>query len=206
MKVYTVGDSHCIPYQDSSLIAKVHWIGSVTMHRVGRDLLNFAYIPCDPAGFGFEIKSVPTDGIVIVSFGEIDIRNNIYKQIVEKNRNEDEIIETLVIKYKDALDFNAKIYPRLAVAAIVPPRRNYEADIFVKCGSDEDRLRFTIKMNKALKEMIEKTSYYYLEFYEIYKDNDGFLCDTLRDSSIHIKHSSEMDLAIQKMISHFRTS
>jgi len=39
MKIYTIGDSHS--HVKSQYITGIYWIGPITMHRVGRDIINF---------------------------------------------------------------------------------------------------------------------------------------------------------------------
>ena len=107
MNLYTVGDSHCNIFQKSKYITKVHWVGGLTMHRIGRDLINFKSIDVciiEPVHY-----SIPNDGIVLVSFGEIDVRNHIHKQ-VELGRDIQEICNTLVCNYIECIYIIYGIY------------------------------------------------------------------------------------------------
>ena len=98
MKIYSIGDSHSILYDKSELVENYFWLGGMTMHRVGTRFINFSGVECDPLGCGKEVKSVPTDGIVLACFGEIDVRHHVFKQVC-LGRNEDEILCTLVSNY-----------------------------------------------------------------------------------------------------------
>jgi hypothetical protein len=137
MNLYTVGDSHSIIFQKSKYITKIHWLGGLTMHRVGRDLINLKSInacPIEPVHY-----SIPNDGIVLVSFGEIDVRNHIHKQ-VELGRDIHEICNTLVYNYIKCIVMNRVVnnYDKIAILAVNPPRRNDDPTIQMK-GSNEQR-------------------------------------------------------------------
>lgn len=207
MKIYTIGDSHSIVYSKSKYVDNYFWLGAFTMHRVGTRLVNFNNVECDPLGFGKEIKSVPTDGIVISSFGEIDVRNNIYKQVC-LGRHEDEIICTLVNNYIEALKLNKIKYKYIACPSIVPVRKNYESEQTPVRGSDEDRLRYTLKLNYLLQTQLPKHGIYFLNLYPYYCTQDGYLIDDekYRDPSVHIQHTEHMDKELLKMIEYFNST
>jgi hypothetical protein len=207
MKIYTIGDSHSIVYDKSDLVENYFWLGGMTMHRVGTQLINFNNVECDPLGWGKEIKSVPTDGIVIASFGEIDVRNHIYKQVC-MGRNEDEILCTLVNNYIEALKLNNIKYKYIACASIAPVRKDFENEHIPVKGTNEDRLRYTLKLNYLLNLELPKHGFYFLNLYPYYCNSDGYLIDddNYRDNSVHLKHSKYMDEQLKKMIEHFKNT
>ena len=207
MKIYTIGDSHSIIYDKSELVDNFYWLGAMTMHRVGTRLVNFNNVECDPLGCGKEIKSVPTDGIVIASFGEIDVRHHIFNQVC-MGRNEDEILCTLVNNYIEALKLNNIKYKYIATASIVPVRKDFESDQTPVRGTNEDRLRYTLKLNYLLATQLPKHGFYFLNLYPYYCTNEGYLIDDnkYRDNSVHLQHTAYMDEQLKKMIEHFKTT
>ena len=202
MKIYTIGDSHCLSYMKSQYVTKVHWIGPVTMHRVGRDIINFQNFGCDPIGAGYHIVSVPTDGIVIASFGEVDIRNHIINQI-SLNTTEDDVINILITNFINALILNKQNYKYIAVPSIVPTTRQSDSNYVPENITDIDRIRYTKKINKILSNELSKHNMYFLNLYDHYVDNEGFLKAELRDDSIHIIHTNYMDTKLLEMIEYF---
>lgn len=207
MKIYSIGDSHSIIYDKSELVENFFWLGAMTMHRVGVRLVNFSGVECDPLGWGKEIKSVPTDGIVLACFGEIDVRNHLFNQ-VRLGRHEDEILCTLVNNYIEALKLNNMKYKYIGCPSIVPVRKNYESEQTPIRGSDVDRLRYTLKLNYLLQTELPKHGFYFMNLYPYYCTPEGYLIDddNYRDKSVHLQHRKEMDKELQKMIDYFRST
>jgi len=176
------------------------------MHRIGRDLIKFNNVECDPLGCGKEIKSVPTDGIVLACFGEIDIRHHIFKQVC-LGRDEDEIIYNLVNKYIETLLLNKIKYKYIGCPSIVPVRRNFESDQTPIRGSDVDRLRYTLKLNYLLQRELPRHGIYFMNLYPYYCNSEGYLIDddNYRDNTIHLQHRKEMDEELQKMMNFFES-
>jgi hypothetical protein len=113
LPIYTIGDSHAkftFSINDSvhPRIKSIFWIGPITMHRVGRDTIKFTD------------HHVPKDGFVISCFGEIDTRCHIKRQC-DMQRDEDEIIQTIVTNYINTLQLNRSDgYTHIAIMNIVP--------------------------------------------------------------------------------------
>jgi len=202
MNVYTVGDSHCISFKYSPLVKKEYWIGGWTMHRVGRNGIDFSHILCDPIGAGYTVEKVPSDGIVLATFGEIDIRNHIYREI-QMGRYEDEIIITLVMTFIRSLVFNKDKYKYIAVESIPPTCPDIVDKKLPVLGSPYDRLRFTLKINNVLENELPKVGIYFLNIYHHYCNSDGFIRKEVSDGGVHINYTPEMDIEIQKMIDFF---
>lgn len=202
MNLYTVGDSHCIIFQKSKYITKVYWVGGLTMHRIGRDLINFKSIDVciiEPVHY-----SIPNDGIVLVSFGEIDVRNHIHKQ-VELGRDIQEICNTLVCNYIECIIMNRELnnYDKIAILAINPPRGNDDPIIEMK-GSNEQRKSYQLLLNLYLKKYCEDNSLYFFDLTSYYTDADGMLDSNKRDNSVHISFSEFMEESIEKMLEYFK--
>ena len=204
MKIYSIGDSHSILYDKSELVENYFWLGGMTMHRVGTRFINFSGVECDPLGCGKEVKSVPTDGIVLACFGEIDVRHHVFKQVC-LGRNEDEILCTLVSNYIILLKLNSIKYKYIGCPSLVPVRKNYNNQETPVSGSDEDRLRYTLKLNHLLHLELPKHGFYFMNLYPYYSTPDGYLIDddNYRDNSVHLKHTKEIDKELQKMVDYF---
>ena len=206
MKIYTIGDSYSIIYDKSDLVDNFYWLGAMTMYHVGTKLIDFSNVECDPLGCGKEIKSVPTDGIVLACFGEIDVRHHVFKQIC-LGREEDEIIFNLVNNYIEALKFNKIKYKYIGCPSIVPVRKNFESEQNPVRGSDVERLRYTLKLNYLLERELPKYGIYFMNLYQYYCNSEGYLIDddSYRDKSVHLQHIKEMDGELQKMINYFNS-
>jgi len=206
MKIYTIGDSHGSVYIKSELVEKHFWLGPMTMYHAGAYLVNFNNVICDPLGSTRENKSVPNDGIVVACFGEIDVRHHIFKQVT-LGRNEDEIIFSLFNNFIETLKLNNIKYKYIACSSIVPVRKNFESKLTPIRGSDEDRLRYTLKLNYLLETQLPNHGFYFINLYQYYCTTEGYLIDddNYRDASVHLLHRKEMDVELQKMIQHFKS-
>lgn len=138
-----------------------------------------------------DFPAVPKNGLWILCFGEIDVRCCIYNQIHEKNREEDEVINTLVDSFVKKI---LSIYPEIAIMSVVPPVKfysgNYNSEAnnsaYPFVGPDEDRARYTKKINIKLQEKCVENNLVYINVYDYYRDDDGFLIKELSDGGVHI--------------------
>lgn len=134
---------------------------------------------------------VPKNGLWILCFGEIDVRCCIHNQIHKKNRQEDEVISTLAENYIENV---LSIYPEIAIMSVVPPMKfysgNYDPSLndptYPFVGSDEDRCRYTKKLNAKLIEKCKEKNLIYINVYDPHRDEDGFLIKELSDGNVHI--------------------
>lgn len=140
--IHLYGDSHAhYSFKNLKLNYTDLHCNAITMFRIGRDnmIINFN-------------KDIIRKGdIIVLSYGEVDCRCHIQKQI-NLGMDEDDIINLLVNNYlktlkNNTLDIDAKII----VVGIIPPTKQYDYEIihgpilheFPFVGSDEDRVRFT---------------------------------------------------------------
>lgn len=182
--IFFYGDSHAefsFRYLDLPHINRRNY--AITMHRIGRDNIIINY----------NLAEVTKNDIVCISYGEIDCRCHIQKQI-DAGRNEDTIIYELVHAYFKAIKDNIKEYKKIIIVAVIPPLKykdflltNNPKQEYPIVGSDENRVRFRIKMNKLIEELCVEYGYIYFNPYEDYYMNaDGTLKYELSDKNVHI--------------------
>ncbi len=163
--IFAIGDSHAnFNFKDVPEVT-IKSIGSITMHRVGRDKMTF------------KDYTLP-NSIAIFIFGEIDIRMHIYKQ-VQLGRDEDEIINTLVVNYIEVMRKQNEHQVIPIVMSITPPSRTEPNPMAV--GSNEDRSRYCLKINDRLRNLCLEYDIDFLDVYEQYKDRDGMLMRQFAD-------------------------
>lgn len=192
--VHIFGDSHalfsfCNPDKKNNgywtvannirLYFFIHWLGPITMHRVGRDGLKFLNIK----NYG-----VRDNDIVIFVFGEIDVRCHIGKQRDQQLRNENEIINTLVSNYFNTLILNKNLFKKIifVVFNVPPPSNNAFNTQFPYYGSLEDRVHLTKLCNNILNIYCTKHNFHFLDVYNFYAQENGSLNPQLGDGNIHI--------------------
>jgi hypothetical protein len=199
--IYIYGDSHGmfsfknlnIPYID-------YHENSITMHRIGRDnkIIHFNNTQHD------------SNSIICLVYGEVDCRCHIQRQI-DIGRNEDDVIYELVVNYFNTIKSNINIYKKIIIVGIIPPTKKSDCEningpmlgevAFV--GTDEDRSKYTIKVNKLIEELCNKNGYIYFNPYYYYtRPEDGTLKYELSDKTVHLGDNT---FFLEKFIELYRT-
>ena len=156
--IFIYGDSHADNnFRNLKLDYNNLHCPSITMFRIGRDNIII----------NFNKDNIQKGDIIILSYGEIDCRCHIQRQ---KNLgiNEDTIINELVDNYFKTIKNNTiNIDVKIIIVGIIPPTKQYDYEIlhgpilheFPFVGTDEDRVRFTNKVNKLLEEKSINNNY-----------------------------------------------
>lgn len=205
LPIFVIGDSHAtysfsidgIKYPRVTHSVRIATPNSWTMHKVGRDNINFISL-------GF-----PKESIMLLSFGWIDINfQHIDKQII-LGRNVDEIIDTLVNAYINVLVKNRDQGQKyIGVMNILPPTTDDDKTIFTyvlpDCPSSiEIRANFTKKMNYRLKQKCIEFNLLYLNLHDAYVNDDGSLKKELSDGNVHLKTFIHHDKCFEEMFSSY---
>jgi hypothetical protein len=137
--------------------------------------------------YNFSPSHLHDNSILCLSWGEVDSRANIKKQI-EKGRIEDKIIEELVSKYFQAILKNIGRYKNTIIVGIVPPiyYNSIHPDRDFCMGSDEERRRYVDKINKLLEYFCELNDYIFFAPYDDYTNPDGSIKSELSDGICHL--------------------
>jgi len=198
--IYLIGDSHIDHYFANLDLPHMNCHQSnITMHRIGRDnsLINFKDEYNSP------------NNIFVVSYGEIDCRCHIYKQVL-LGRDYKGICDLLVTNYFTTIFNTIKSYKSIVICSIPPPVRLEEYSIKNNCindefpilGSDSERIIYVTYMNSIIEQMCKKFGYIYLYINEYYKREDGSFNYELSDKSIHVSKQCNkyiLDLFKEKM-------
>ena len=187
--IYIYGDSHArFSFHNVGLDYKDFHRSAVTMFRIGRDniIVNFD-----------KNMILGENDIIVLSYGEIDCRCHIQRQI-NNGRDEDDIINELVDKYFLTIRNNIQKKCKIIIVGIIPPTKQNDYEIlhgpilheFPFLGKDEDRVRYTNKVNKKLKEHSNLNNYIYFNPYSYYTRQDGTLKHELSDTNVHLGNNS----------------
>lgn len=191
-KIIIFGDSHSENNYVMDLYYKnflykgyefnINYLGPITMHRIGRDGLDFLNIK----NFNFN-----KDDCVIFCFGEIDVRCHIIKQSEKQNISFDEVIEDLVKRYIKTIIDNRVINggKKFFVTSITPPADLENNQMATYYGSLLDRIEITKKLNFLLRQYCINNEIIYLDFYNFMSTNNGELNKEISDGMVHIDKS-----------------
>lgn len=168
-------------YRDDEHIAvpfHIHWIGPRTMHRVGRDGLEFLNLK------KFRIKK--NDYVVFV-FGEIDIRCHVLKHRDTQKICLEEIISRLVYAYINTIVINRDLYGiRGIIFGVVPPTNSVFNPEFPTYGSLEERIVATKMLNAHLEKLCKDYNLFFLNVYDDCATEWGDFNPALSDGNVHI--------------------
>jgi len=170
----------------------IHWLESRTMFRVGRDGV---------AGLNIKRYGVGEGDMVVFVFGEVDVRCHIGKQRDEKQREEQEVIDSLASSYIAAIKSNMKNYSSLkcVVMSIVPPSDKGFNIAYPYYHTLADRVKLTRSLNDNLRNKCERNGIYYLDIYSLFAKEDGSLNESISDGIIHI-HPKNNKIIKEKLI------
>jgi len=158
------------------------------MFRIGRDNVIINY----------DKNTITSENdMIIISYGEVDCRCHIQRQI-NNGKDEDDVINELVDKYFLTIINNIVGKSKIIIVAVIPPtKRNDFEKIhgpilheFPFVGKDEDRVRYTNKVNNKLEEYSNKNNYIYFNPYAYYTREDGTLKHELSDTNVHLGDTS----------------
>jgi hypothetical protein len=168
--IYTIGDSHA--WHGWLHIPNVITLerGPMLMHSIGSEVNRINHA-----------KGLPEDAILCFCWGEIDCRCH-----VNKYPPYQKTIDTLVENYIKTVSCSKETHKDIWIFNVVPPPRRIsviENPSFPFLGSDEERLSYVKYMNKKLSE----SEFVFVDVYDKYADNDGFLNMSLSDGHVHIR-------------------
>jgi hypothetical protein len=187
--IYIYGDSHAhYSFKNLKLPHNNLWGASITMHRVGRDNKIINFINAD---------FLQSNDIIILAYGEIDCRCHVQRQ-VDMGRNEDDIINELVTNYIKTIKSNVTAIVKVIIVGVIPSTKKIDFEghhgpithEFPFIGSDEDRVRYTNKVNKLLETEAKNNNYIYFNPYFYYTRDDGTLKHELSDLGVHLGDNS----------------
>jgi hypothetical protein len=183
--IYIYGDSHAyFSFKNLKLEYEERHCFAITMFRIGRDNMII----------NFNKEELKNNDIIILSYGEIDCRCHIQRQI-NSGKNEEDVINELVTNYFMTIINNIMDRDLIVViVGIIPPTKQYDYEqlngpilhAFPFVGTDEDRVRYTQKMNEKLEAMCSSHNFFYFNPYPYYTRANGTLKYEFSDSTVHL--------------------
>ena len=205
-KIHVVGDSHAsfcftnvipvgvkrehsvytLPLPDQSsgkgfrkLACCIHWMGPMTMFRVGRDQLRAVHL---------RQMGVREKDITVFVFGEIDVRCHIEKQSQLQNRSMEAVVEDLIKAYLAAILRNKALFKQLqcVVCTVVPPTDKAFNVKFPFYGALDTRISLTKHLNAVLRQQCAAYGLPVLDLYTPHCTAHGDLRYECSDGGVHI--------------------
>jgi hypothetical protein len=191
MSIHTFGDSHAMFGFNKIKDIKVHYTYSMLCYSFGSEKLNRLNIK------NFQVKDEDT---VIFCLGEIDCRCHIHKHITP-DRTYQMIIDDIVENYFDAINLNKT--SKVCVYNVLPPVHKLTTPgnrDLPYLGTDEERKTYVLYFNSKLREKCIENNFIFIDIYDKYTDEDGYLNKKLSDGIVHISDESYLREFIDKHI------
>lgn len=187
---HTFGDSHSFFGWNKIKNIKCHHIGPILCYSFGQNRLRI-----DITNKTYEVNK---GDIICFCLGEIDCRCHIQKYInIQKY---EEIIDKIIANYFKSISlFN--VDNKICIFNVVPPveKNNVvENKDYPFLGTDDDRKKYVLYFNKILKEQCKHHNYIYIDVYNDYIDNNGYLKKDLSDGNVHIKNPVFIENVLKK--------
>lgn len=193
-KIAVFGDSHFRNFVGVPDCAQL-WLGSITMHRIGRD----AYFR--PSDFGCRSGMK-----VAFCFGEIDARNHVFRQAERRGVSPIDVVTDLVDKYFDALHRMCSDIPGsdIFVVTPVPPCHISPGSAFSDLASPlEDRVTAARLLSQSLRSNAKQQNIRVLDFYSLLVGEDGLMPAGYSADGIHVTQPEALVKLVKYAIAEF---
>jgi hypothetical protein len=184
IKLFTFGDSHS--HWNYDILSK--WKQNIdlisyplygkTLHgatQQGLKLINFNQF------------NVDNFSIVMFNYGEVDSRNHIHKFRNVGIYNE---VRRLVLEYEKLIKKNSEMVPgaKIWIGGLVPPK---EHPLCEHIGSPSERFLYNRLLDEQISRMAKRNNFFFIDNYEDYADEFGFLNSNISDGHIHVRQYSK---------------
>lgn len=198
--IHTFGDSHSIAGWGNINLPDV----TITTHHLGARLMHtFNSQKLQMVDLRERRHHVWNGDYVCFCFGEIDCRCHVNKHIADNP----DVIKMLVAGYENAIEVVSDIPKEITVMVynVIPTiERGTKFDNpmgqFAYQGTPQEIRGYTLRMNALLKEMCQRHDWIFMDIYDAYCNEHGFLNMDLADSSLHIKNPVHMENFLKNKI------
>lgn len=170
------------------LSVKHHHLGAVICNSFGTKGLKLVDVS------NFDLKEGDT---LVFSFGEIDCRCHVYKHVSESKTYKD-VIDRLINNYFNAIKANLdrlKVnLKNVCVYNIPPPSKKHDCPEIDTpyVGTDEERRLAYLYFNKLLNEKCQEHKYIFIDIYDKYTNEEGFIIRDITDGWVHIEDGTHL--------------
>lgn len=158
--VHIIGDSHTLAFQHCAL--KVHYLGAVTAYNLVNE---------NSSSGGREklfkvINSLKKRDIVMLVFGEIDVRIHVYNQYMKNKISIKKLINNIIRNYGNVIEEIKERNFKVGVYNIVPPGPQGNIYNYPYYAEWKIRLKITQMMNKQLKNFCIKNGIFFVDIFD----------------------------------------
>ena len=186
--IHAIGDSHVIFSYSNIPGVCVHYVGAVTLKRVGNledEIISDRILS----------MNLTNKDYVVFCFGEIDVRCYVKPTIEHRKKT---TLDSLLQEWTRDYTYRIASLPlsgaKVAITSVLPPTTKELADS-VKWpvgGGDFERAIYTQRINEYLKRECVNRNWIYLDTYSQYVDEHGMLPPEKSDGTVHLKENTKI--------------
>lgn len=191
-RVLVIGDSHARVFSGPGFL--VRHLGPITLNRACREgeaerIVSSSFRSPRIATWLVRLLFRDPQSIVVLSFGEIDIRAHVYLQSLSQGRSGDEVVISLAKSTLEFVDRVSKLARRNVIFLSIPPPTSIHLnEKFPTRGDFSDRVSWTRLLNQQIRVGLNSMStgrVAFLERSSIFEDPSGAMIPELSDGGIH---------------------
>ena len=178
--IHVFGDSHSWMFRGHPETAVYH-LGGITMHRIGRDHVNF---------LNLADYHVTSEDIVVMVFGEIDVRGHIKKIAKQFEITTSDVIENLCDRYLKGVEKIIQKTPvkKIIICEVIPPAKKAPNSNkkFPRIGSLEERVQYNLYLNSVLESGCKTKGFEFFKYADTYRNQGQQLRSIYTKDGVHI--------------------
>ena len=141
------------------------------------------------------LKTAAENDWIILSYGEVDMRAQVHKQVIANNMTYEQVIDGILQNYMAAVKIISDTYSKTKISLLnaFPAKKDpFVANPYVKGawefqGTDQERKTYTEYFNLHLKQLCSINNYLFFDIYDKIKNNEGYLIDAYTDGTSHLR-------------------
>ncbi len=148
------------------------------------------------------LKKIPKRSKILFSFGEIDCRAHIQKQVEKQQIEVSKVIDDTVKAYAEFLNEVQMLGYQVYVWNAIPNNGNFISKEFPAIGTLEERINIVNEFNKKVKLFCENSGIFFITIIDELSDADNRIDKKYYMDDIHLSHLA-MDLLKLKYSQYF---
>lgn len=188
-RIVVIGDSHSQVIQSSAGVLIRH-IGPVTLHRIKdqTEMIRSALTLAPRLRF-IAFPRLSKNSIIVLSFGEIDIRVHVAKQAKKQGREPRQLVDELVNGAVKLVSFvHAEFGCKVVFMAIPPPSSDFNDPKYPNSGTLHSRVSLVNYFNEQLNQELASRAVLrakLLNINELHSRSDGSMKPEHSDGTVH---------------------
>jgi hypothetical protein len=182
--VYVVGDSHSLSFRNTRSFLVKH-IGPATAYKL-RFKENSTI--SNEQLFSIIKKINKKRSLVLLVFGEVDCRIHIYNNSQKKNKSIGSLIDDTIFSYGEVLKLLTVNIVNFVVCGVPPANTQGNVYHYPYYAAPQVQRDIKKEFNGKIKNFCQDKGYKYLELFNKFSDENGFILDEYKRDDVHLSN------------------